>query len=220
MATQDEYIKTALRLPRDLHKQVQDSAEMKGRSMNAEIIERLAQSFEEHPVSTDKNVMILSVIERLEGMLAAKELELDNVERYALYIAAAFAASYPITRSILHQSPDWQQSIGSIVGTGLKATRQFIDAYEPRGLDRTLESVSKIGKIFAAHSGEIADEMNEFSATNWEADGDDEIKRMESQLVERIVKVLDEEGIEPAARPVKSGGKRLVSRRPKEVDPD
>ncbi|AZV95184.1 hypothetical protein CBF45_16835 [Bordetella sp. J329] len=42
---QDEYIKTALRLPRDLHKQVQESATERGRSMNAEIIERLAMSF-------------------------------------------------------------------------------------------------------------------------------------------------------------------------------
>lgn len=49
---QDEYIKTALRLPRDLHASVQEAAERAGRSMNAEIIQRLDHSFtpwEERP---------------------------------------------------------------------------------------------------------------------------------------------------------------------------
>ncbi|MCW5137576.1 Arc family DNA-binding protein [Burkholderia cenocepacia] len=44
MATQDEYIKTALRLPRHLHADIAVSAERAGRSMNAEIIERLSKS--------------------------------------------------------------------------------------------------------------------------------------------------------------------------------
>jgi len=41
MATQDDYIKTALRLPRELHEKLQLAAKEKGRSMNAEIISRL-----------------------------------------------------------------------------------------------------------------------------------------------------------------------------------
>lgn len=44
MATQDEYIKTALRLPRHLHADISVSAENAGRSMNAEIIDRLSKS--------------------------------------------------------------------------------------------------------------------------------------------------------------------------------
>jgi predicted nuclease with TOPRIM domain len=44
MAEQDDYIKTALRLPRMLHHDVQNAAESAGRSMNAEIIERLEYS--------------------------------------------------------------------------------------------------------------------------------------------------------------------------------
>jgi hypothetical protein len=43
MATQDDYIKTALRLPRDLHAELTSSAQLLGRSLNAEIIERLAR---------------------------------------------------------------------------------------------------------------------------------------------------------------------------------
>jgi len=44
VAIQDEYIKTALRLPRHLHADISVSAENAGRSMNAEIIDRLAKS--------------------------------------------------------------------------------------------------------------------------------------------------------------------------------
>ena len=52
MATQDEYIKTALRLPRSLHARVQESAEATGKSMNAELIARLESSFNATPDST------------------------------------------------------------------------------------------------------------------------------------------------------------------------
>ncbi|MBY0243162.1 MAG: Arc family DNA-binding protein [Burkholderiaceae bacterium] len=38
---QQDYIKTALRIPRDLHADILDAAERNGRSMNAEIIARL-----------------------------------------------------------------------------------------------------------------------------------------------------------------------------------
>lgn len=41
---QDEYIKTALRLPVDLHAEIQASAERNGRSMNAEMIARMQSS--------------------------------------------------------------------------------------------------------------------------------------------------------------------------------
>ena len=44
MAKQDDYIKTALRLPRELHQRIQESADSKGRSMNAEIIDRLSNA--------------------------------------------------------------------------------------------------------------------------------------------------------------------------------
>lgn len=41
MATQDDFVKTALRLPRSLHAHIQAAAAAAGRSMNAEIIDRL-----------------------------------------------------------------------------------------------------------------------------------------------------------------------------------
>lgn len=45
MATQDDYVKTALRLPRDLHLKLQGSADATSKSMNAEIVSRLEESF-------------------------------------------------------------------------------------------------------------------------------------------------------------------------------
>ena len=46
LTPQDDFIKTALRLPRDIHAKVQGAATDAGRSMNAEIIDRLQDSFE------------------------------------------------------------------------------------------------------------------------------------------------------------------------------
>jgi transposase len=39
--SQQNYVQTALRLPPDLHLELQDAAEKNGRSMNAEIVARL-----------------------------------------------------------------------------------------------------------------------------------------------------------------------------------
>ena len=47
-------MKTALRLPRDLHAQVQEAAKANSRSMNAEIVARLQASFEQGaPITTE-----------------------------------------------------------------------------------------------------------------------------------------------------------------------
>lgn len=47
MATsyQDDYMKTALRLPRELHAQLMEAARERGRSFNSEVIDRLQASF-------------------------------------------------------------------------------------------------------------------------------------------------------------------------------
>jgi Arc-like DNA binding domain len=46
MATQDDYIRTALRVPADLHKAIHASAAAGNRTFNAEIIARLQSSFD------------------------------------------------------------------------------------------------------------------------------------------------------------------------------
>lgn len=51
MATQDDYIRTALRVPPDLHAKIHESAKENNRTFNAEIVARLEQSFS---TSTDQ----------------------------------------------------------------------------------------------------------------------------------------------------------------------
>lgn len=64
MATQDDFIKTALRLPRGLHATIQASAEGSGKSMNAEIIARLQSNPEAVAATT-----ILAKLNELEDVL-------------------------------------------------------------------------------------------------------------------------------------------------------
>lgn len=46
-SSQDDYVKTALRLPPDLHAQIHASARTSGRTFNAELISRLSGSYEQ-----------------------------------------------------------------------------------------------------------------------------------------------------------------------------
>jgi TRAP-type mannitol/chloroaromatic compound transport system substrate-binding protein len=51
-APQDDYIRTAMRLPRDLHAEVRKAAKAAGHTMNAEIIARVAAA-EDRPSLKD-----------------------------------------------------------------------------------------------------------------------------------------------------------------------
>lgn len=55
MATQDDYIRTALRVPPDLHAQLHEAAKVNNRTFNAEIVARLQASFD--PLSTTLDVI-------------------------------------------------------------------------------------------------------------------------------------------------------------------
>jgi plasmid stability protein len=59
MANQDDFVKTALRLPRGLHARIQASAAAAGRSMNAEIIDRLQ--------ADPGDAAVAAMIDRLRG---------------------------------------------------------------------------------------------------------------------------------------------------------
>lgn len=47
MGTQDEFIRTQIRIPPDLHSQIKKAQETSGRSFNAEIVSRLEVSFKQ-----------------------------------------------------------------------------------------------------------------------------------------------------------------------------
>lgn len=73
MATQDDFIKTALRLPRDLHATIQEAAESSGKSMNAEIISRLLTNPEAVAATT-----ILAKLNELEhAFIESNKRQLD-----------------------------------------------------------------------------------------------------------------------------------------------
>lgn len=69
---QDEYIKTSLRLPRELHEKVHASAREHGRSFNDELIARIAGAEEVHSYrllrreNAELRAMIREVLETLE----------------------------------------------------------------------------------------------------------------------------------------------------------
>jgi len=52
MATQDDYIRTALRVPPRLHAQIHEAARGNNRTFNAEIVARLQATFDETVVTT------------------------------------------------------------------------------------------------------------------------------------------------------------------------
>lgn len=81
MATQDDYIKTALRLPRALHAELHTSAESKGRSLNAELIDRLQGGADQ-----GANALI-QVIARQNADLAERDLDLHKITLQATALA-------------------------------------------------------------------------------------------------------------------------------------
>ncbi|MGN6589338.1 MAG: Arc family DNA-binding protein [Sphingomicrobium sp.] len=94
MATQDHFVKTALRLPRGLHAEIQAAANAAGRSMNAEIIDRLQSGSAEATAALLKRLegseralmesqrkqidVLWNVIDRAEGAIDRAERMVDG----------------------------------------------------------------------------------------------------------------------------------------------
>lgn len=76
MSKKEDLIKSQVRIPSELHAQIQASAEVTGRSMNAEIIHRLECSFE--------NSKMLEVVIQADRSLKINELEfaINSIESY------------------------------------------------------------------------------------------------------------------------------------------
>lgn len=94
MATQDDYIKTALRLPRALHAELHTSAESKGRSLNAELIDRLQGGADQGASA------LIQVIARQNAELAERDLDLHKITLQA----TALAQTLHIISDLLAQS--------------------------------------------------------------------------------------------------------------------
>lgn len=86
LSDQSDFLKTALRLPRDLHARIQEAAEASGRSMNAEIIARLAVSLEQPDLSSLKLARGRGDAPNIVDEIAAKLAEAP-AEKLALPLA-------------------------------------------------------------------------------------------------------------------------------------
>ncbi|MGJ7533906.1 MULTISPECIES: Arc family DNA-binding protein [unclassified Variovorax] len=75
MATsyQDDYMKTALRLPRDLHAKIQEAATASGKSLNSELIARLQHA-------SDVPKVLLPMMSQLQYDLAAERVHRHRVQ--------------------------------------------------------------------------------------------------------------------------------------------
>lgn len=74
MATQDDYIRTALRVPPDLHAQIHEAAKANTRTFNAEIVARLQASFAEpahgEALTTSTADAVHLLLKKVEGIEA------------------------------------------------------------------------------------------------------------------------------------------------------
>lgn len=91
---QDDYIRTALRLPRDLHADVQAAAEKAGRSMNAEIIDRLSNAMNQDELQRD--------VEKYRMMYIHLQHECAVLQQNANLVAPKLV-ELEETKAILHQ---------------------------------------------------------------------------------------------------------------------
>lgn len=75
MDTEDRYTRITLRIPRDLHKDLAEHAERTSKSMNAEIIARLEESFSLQALTPHEATMQTLIALYHESLDSIKKLE-------------------------------------------------------------------------------------------------------------------------------------------------
>jgi|GEM_PF-3220172 len=115
MATQDDYIRTALRVPPELHTKIHESARENNRTFNAEIVARLEASFSSQ---TEPGGALTALAMRLAQ--AENELALSKMESQLHLLDANFAASAAVAAAdfnsqLGHPHPfdkkDWEEVV-------------------------------------------------------------------------------------------------------------
>lgn len=79
MARQDDYMKTALRLPRDLHDRLMGSAAGTGTSLNTEMVRRLSDSFSPS-TSSDRVAELEGIAQQQAQAMEAMGRQIDNLK--------------------------------------------------------------------------------------------------------------------------------------------
>lgn len=91
MAQQDDFIRTALRVPPDLHKSIHEAAKVAGRTFNAEIVHRLQLSFEQASEASQVTPDLWARVSELEHLRAKLQREYAVLQGQALHVAEEIA---------------------------------------------------------------------------------------------------------------------------------
>lgn len=149
MATQDEYIKTALRLPRDLHRSIQESAEEAGRSMNAEIIARLQASVSLSQI--DAPIYEIKQATAAKKVLHAEEWSAicERIEKLGGIDSVLDSKRYKLRAELLSKDPglaiDAPSSVYSSVVRSTKLSLLLTDEEIGKIAERIIEHRTAIG---------------------------------------------------------------------------
>lgn len=188
MDDKDRYTRITLRIPKDLHAKLQAASDESSKSMNAEIIERVENSF-----SAPDPGAALNTISRLELDLSDTAALLDETERLALLMSIALAATYGITKHALEFSPEDTSRAKSILDAGMGAVRTFSSSYSPKGAEGV---VKRVGLIASALEPEIYEQIIKAVAVSDETN--EMIRLAEERALEIIKRTLDKHNIEEA----------------------
>ncbi|MBU9146472.1 type II toxin-antitoxin system HicB family antitoxin [Burkholderia multivorans] len=90
---QDDYTKLQVRLPKQLHAKLQDAAANTGKSMNAEIIERLDETFEGDERVETLTSALKSLLESHESLEAMKNAYKRALEKTATMMELSLAVA-------------------------------------------------------------------------------------------------------------------------------
>lgn len=105
MATQDDYIRTALRVPPELHAQIHASAKANNRTFNAEIVARLQESFHVHGSGSGSGSVSMKMTAQGEGHVNSDSGFTDEL---ADKVAARLVKMIPISLEDLERlTPDY-----------------------------------------------------------------------------------------------------------------
>lgn len=130
MATQDDYIRTALRVPPGLHAQIHEAAKSNNRTFNAEIVARLQGSFQANNSGPLPSQAI--------GNLFASDPTAQKIFSDQVYKASM---------DLVRDSPEFKKEMQDLVAAALIAGQARKILAKDAGIDVSSEEVLKDVKL-------------------------------------------------------------------------
>lgn len=175
---QDDYQKTALRLPRDLHSKIVEAASVSGRSMNAEIVSRLEQSYKQPPASEVLDVLVSMRHDAANAELDRHMLVL-MVQELALYVrtfsATILGGGKPGPEALVLIA-DWTAATTELAKKASLMLHSDLDSAVEK-FEETTKSVMERGQRVRAEAKRLmsstSSEANDEAAATWNGDSAD-----------------------------------------------